>query len=174
MGLPKIPGSPIFVSARPQLTAHRGKLLSGRPESGTAVHAASFIRERRIVVERELLGSPDQFRLILVHELFHFVWPRLSNHVRAEYGELLKQELRSGARGELGESSEVRKTALASGLKCWKEYVCESFCDTAAWRYAGIQDNPKNSHFRLAQRWKERRMRWFTRQFEGYWETRYL
>lgn len=169
MGLPRIPGSLIFISALPHLTAHRGKLLSGRPGVGKEVHAASFVRERKIVFEQELFEKAELFRLILVHELFHFVWPRLSNELRRQYGDLVDAELRARARGELGESSSVRKTMLASGSKCRQDYICESFCDTAAWLYSGVA---VHSGFRLAVRWKKSRSDWFRQNFERYWELR--
>jgi hypothetical protein len=133
------------------------------------VHAASFIRERRVVLEEELLANPVLLRLILVHEFFHFIWPRLSNSLRESYTQLLETELSLGARAEIGESSSVRKDALAAGGRCWKEYVCESFCDTAAWLYSGV---PRHRTFRLAARWQKPRMDWFRGAFERYWGVR--
>ena len=119
-GLPALTGSPLYIRCLPQLTAHRGKLLSGDAQSGTPVHAASFIRRREIVLETELLKKPD-LPLILVHEIFHFVWARLGNRKRAEYSALLAEERQRNARGELGESAEVRKQ-LAPGSRdyVWK------------------------------------------------------
>ncbi|MGA8028909.1 MAG: hypothetical protein WB992_17345, partial [Bryobacteraceae bacterium] len=113
------------------MTAYRGELLSERPERGASVYAACFIRQRRIVVETEVLGDPETFRLILVHEIFHFVWARLGNAVRREFDELLAFECKHGARGALGESSGVKKRLLSRGHPhAWREYVLESFCDT--------------------------------------------
>jgi hypothetical protein len=169
MGLPAMQGSPITISFQPELTEYRGKLLSAHPELGTAVHAASFIRERRVVLERELLTNPALLRLILVHEFFHFIWPCLSNELRESYSGLLETELGSGARGEIGESSSVRKDAFAAGGRCWKEYVCESFCDTGAWLYSGIE---RHRTFRLAIRWQKARRNWFRGAFERYWNMR--
>jgi hypothetical protein len=76
---------------------------------------------------------------------------------------VLAAELRAGARGELGWSAEWRKRALAPAdlaarTRRWREYCCESFCDTAAWLFAGL---PGHSEFTLAGRWRERRRRWF-------------
>src|SRR5689334_19164658 len=88
-GLPAIVGSPVSVSAKPSLRAWRGQLLSGQTSPGTVVYAASFVRERRIVLGTELFRSQALLRLILVHEVFHFAWPRLSNAARAEYIALL-------------------------------------------------------------------------------------
>jgi hypothetical protein len=127
------------------------------------VHAASFLRERRIVLESELLARPPDLRLILTHELFHFVWWRLGNGKRRDFHNLLIAESSAQARAELGESSSVAKSSLLADDRDaqnarWKNYVCESFCDTAAWLYSGISTHPQ---FRLAQRWKWRRQAWF-------------
>ncbi len=169
MGLPRIPGRPISICVKPQLTTYRGQLLSGDPLRGVAVHAASFIRDRRIVLEEELFAKPALLRLILVHELFHFVWPSLRNELRLSYERLLEVELEAGARLEIGESAGVRKELFAAGYRCWKEYVCESFCDTAAWLYSGIA---QHATFRLGKTWRKSRVHWFRDQFERYWELR--
>ncbi|MBV8896547.1 MAG: hypothetical protein JO051_08545 [Acidobacteriaceae bacterium] len=130
---------------------------------GTAVHAASFIRGRRIVLESGLLRHRRLLRLILVHELFHFVWARLSNRKRAEYSHLLAQEFLHGARGELGESSGLKKAARPKpGTRAWRDYVCESFCDSAAFVYSRIN---RHHAITLAQRWRQRRRRWFEATF---------
>lgn len=152
-GLPSIDGGPVFVSAQPELKAQRGKLVSGALQNGTPVYAASFIRKRRIVLEESLLCEDATFRLILVHEIFHFAWPRLSNEKRREWTALLEAESAGRARGELGESSAVRK-----GTPQWTEYVCESFCDTGAYLYAGVE---QHAWFTLGRRWRQRRKDWF-------------
>lgn len=157
IGLPALTGSPIRVTALPQLTAHRGKLLSARAGRGKAVHAASFIRRREIVLECELLGKAI-LPLIVVHEIFHFVWARLGNNRRAGYAALLAEEMRCRAKGELGESAAVQKQlAMLS-----REYLCESFCDTAAWLYA---PPVKHGQPTLAKRWREKRKAWFEETF---------
>jgi hypothetical protein len=167
-GLPDLRGGAISVSISPGLTASRGKLLSGFPHLGTAVHAAAFIRRRRIVLEAILLRKPSCLRLILVHEIFHFVWPRLSNAARREFEALLLQELEAHARGELGESAATQKAKLPVQLglpsigKGWRDYVCESFCDTSAWLYGRAKENPE---FTLAKRWRATRRRWFVETF---------
>ena len=51
-------------------------------------------------------------RLIIIHELFHFVWMRLDNRGRNQFSELLGDEYRHRARGELGESAAVKKSLL--------------------------------------------------------------
>jgi hypothetical protein len=165
IGLPELYGSPICVSARPKLTAYRGRLLSADPRKrGTAVHAASFLRKREIVLESELLARKSDLRLILVHEIFHFVWLRLGNPKRRAFRALLEREMKQRARGELGESAEVHKLAVSSFCNQpsssgrWRDYVCESFCDSAAWLYAGVKSN---SSWTLAVRWQRKRKQWF-------------
>jgi len=158
-GLPALTGSPLFISHLPRLTAHRGKLLSHQLERGTPVHAASFIRRREIVLESELLRKAE-LPLILVHEIFHFVWVRLGNAKRAGYAALLAAERRAKARGEVGESASVRKQMAPAS----RDYLCESFCDTAAFLYA--PDN-RGSNVTLAERWRLRRKAWFAVTFEG-------
>ncbi len=83
----------------------------------------------------------------------------------------MNRELDARARGELGESSHVRKAKLVAGANCWKEYVCESFCDTAAWLYSGVR---QHEEFKLADRWKNWRKNWFHEVFERYWRVRCL
>jgi hypothetical protein len=149
----------------PNLTAYRGKLLSGSGLHGIPVHAASFIRRREIVLEAELLRKPRKLRLITVHEIFHFVWARLGNRDRADYAALLWTEMSARARGELGESSDRQKSLLRTGClgtAAWKFYACESFCDTAAWLYSGIRHHKE---FILAARWRNLRRRWFELHF---------
>ena len=165
MGMPGIAGGPIFISTRPRLTSHRGKLLSGAAGRGTPVYAAIFIRQRRIVIDTALLSDRRMFKLILAHEFFHFVWLRLGNTARWEFEALLKDELRQHARGELGESSCVKKAHAQAGPRCWTDYVCESFCDTGAWLYSGIATHPT---FSLAARWRNKRAQWFRSRFERY------
>jgi hypothetical protein len=159
----------LSVSVQPRLTAYRGKLLSGRPDVGTAVHAARFIRQRRIVLEADLFADAQLLRLIFVHEHFHFVWPRLSNSIRREFASLLERERDSRARGELGESSAVRKLTFTKLGTRWQDYVCESFCDTAAWFYSELE---RHHTFTLGKRWRERRRRWFCDRFERYCRLR--
>jgi hypothetical protein len=147
----------------PALTAHRGKLLSARPDLGNAVYAATFIPQRRIVLEQELLAEATRLRLILTHEILHFVWRRLGNVLRREYRDLLASECARRARGELGESAAVAKENLAESdwvcnSRAWRHYVCESFCDTGAWLLSGLA---AHTPFRLAKRWRERRAAWF-------------
>jgi hypothetical protein len=163
-GLPFKNGSPILVSIKPELTAHRGKLLSGRSQTGTPVYAASFIRERRIILEAQLFTNEQLLRLVLAHELFHFVWPRLGNPTRASFANLLAAELKGSARGELGESAAVSKEILLASPanrrqdRRFLHYLCEAFCDTGAFLFAGVR---VSAHFTLAPRWIVRRTAWF-------------
>ena len=147
----------------PRLTVHRKRLYS-KQQRGEPVHAGTFIRKRDIVLDSELRAQPGELARILVHELFHFAWVRLSNQTRRSYEQLIRREFTARARGELGWSSEWRKRALlrppnrsAPDAK-WREYLCESFCDTAAWLYAGIGSHQE---FTLARRHRERRAKWF-------------
>jgi hypothetical protein len=132
-----------------------------RDERGP-VHAAAFLRERRIAFD----CSPAEFPRIFVHELFHFVWVRAGNPMRWRYERLLREERSGGARGELGWSAEWRKRALAAAdvkrrSRRWREYCCESFCDTSAWLYSGTRRHPE---FTLAAKWRRRRDAWFRRE----------
>lgn len=150
-----------MVGFRPHLTVSGGRLRF-RDGSGRPVHAASFLNERSIVLEEELGRRLSNLRRILVHELFHFVWRRLGNPVRFSWEEVLAGEFRCGARGELGWSAEWRKKKLSSRdaanrSRRWREYVCESFCDTAAWRFRW----GRHSEYTLAPRFCRARRNWF-------------
>ena len=151
---PPMTGQPVRLEIRPALTDVHG-----------AVHAGAFLRERRIAFDAGSARDAREFARILVHELFHFAWLRLGNPRRRSYERLVEAELRGGARGELGWSAEWRKAALdrtdrLRRTRRWREYCCESFCDTAAWLYAG---RAVHDEFTLAAHWCERRRRWFAR-----------
>lgn len=127
------------------------------------VHAGAFVRERRILFETSLERRRGEFARIFVHELFHFVWVRLGNSLRRSYEDLLAREMVAGAPGELGWSAEWRKAALTRRdrlwrTRRWREYVCESFCDAAAWRFAGLR---RHGEFTLTDRFRRRRRQWF-------------
>ena len=155
--LPPISGAPVRIQS-----AHA---LSGVPSGPRgAVHAGSFVRERRMAFD----CSRREFPRIFVHELFHFVWARLGNPARRSYEGLVKGEWQAGARGELGWSAEWRKRALAAGDvrrrgRRWREYCCESFCDTAAWLYSGAR---RHREFTLATGRRARRRAWFVQWIE--------
>jgi hypothetical protein len=132
-----------------------------RDARGNAAHAATYIRRRLILLDEELIGIPREHERILAHELFHFVWVRLGNTVRRSWEELLRAELDARARGETGWSAEWRKRALSAEDKAgrsvrWREYCCESFCDTGAWLATG-----EEPELTLAARHCGRRRKWF-------------
>jgi hypothetical protein len=152
-------GAPIHISVRQDLRCARGRIVEGQ---GTAVHAATFIRRRRIVLDAELLLDDDELRRILIHELFHFVWARLANSIRRAWERLLAAQ--RSASGELGWSSEYRKHALNRGdlqrrSRKWREYCCEAFCDTAAYLYARSR---RHGEFTLRGRERRQRIAWFS------------
>ena len=159
-GLPPLEGAAIEIQFRADLRAHRGQLLSG-PGAGDAVHAGGFLRRRVIVLDSALKSDEAEFRRILLHELFHFAWLRLGNIRRRSYGVLLEEELAHRARGEMGWSAERRKDGLAPGdrqSRRWREYVCESFCDTGAAVAGGFAGHAEVT---LARRYRKRRAEWF-------------
>jgi hypothetical protein len=131
----------------------------GLREGSRAVHAGSFLRRRAI----GFTCRAGEFPRILVHELFHFVWLRLGNPRRLSYESILQKERAAGVAGELGWSAEWRKEKLTDRdvqgrSRLWREYCCESFCDTAAWLYSGVQGHPE---FTLAGRYCKSRRVWF-------------
>jgi hypothetical protein len=149
------------------LTADRRRLYSNRPH-GQPVFAGSFIRKREIVLDQELESQPRELARILAHELFHFVWARLGNPARRSYQDLILAERKRHSRGELGWSAELRKNALPARVSttarsnAWRDYLCESFCDTAAWIYSGVHSH---SEYTLAARHRNRRAEWFQNEF---------
>jgi predicted SprT family Zn-dependent metalloprotease len=140
----------------------RGKLAP----AGVAVHAATFLRQGRIVLDRELVRSPRELRRIFIHELCHFVWWKLGNPRRMRWEVLLEGEFRRRARGELGWSSELRKQELrpidiSARSRAWREYCCESFCDTGASHLSGVRTHDE---FTLAPQFRKAREQWLTRE----------
>ena len=106
--------------------------------------AATSIPKRTIFLDQEVLAERGDFERILVHELFHFVWVRLSNRTRRDWEHQLAAEYRRRVQGELGWSAEWRKTKLRAGdvrlrTPAWRRYACESFCDSAARLYSGLK-----------------------------------
>jgi hypothetical protein len=152
--LPPISGAPIRIQSADALGDRRG-----------TVHAGAFVRERRIAFH----CGHREFPRIFVHELFHFIWARLGNPARRCYELLVKSEWQAGARGELGWSADWRKRALSAGDvrsrgRRWREYCCESFCDTAAWMYSGVRRHPE---FTLTGGCRVRRRAWFEKKIES-------
>jgi hypothetical protein len=147
---------------RRRLRAWRGKLHHGEGP-GDEVHAALFPRRRELVLDAALRRDPDELARIVVHEYFHLAWIRLGNPSRRSWEALLGAEMAAGARGELGWSAEWRKDKLAprdpaGRSRRWREYACESFCDTAAWLYAGVAGHEE---FTLRPRFRKPRQAWF-------------
>ena len=160
---PKVRGLPIEITFLPELKVRRGKLLSGKTERGREVHAGCFLRQRRIVLDAALKTEPRELARILTHELFHFAWLRLGNPQRRRYEDLLQGEIRRRVRGELGWSAERMKATLSRSdrtrrTRAWREYVCESFCDSAAWLLAGRSGNEE---FTLPSAARRARRAWF-------------
>ena len=164
---PKFEGRDIRITFRAALRTAGRQLYSGARSRlmhrGQEVHAATFIRRRLIVLDTELDRDHTELGRILLHELFHFAWVRLGNAARREYQAVIGDEMKARARGELGWSSEMRKKELRrrSG-RAWREYACESFCDTAAWLHSGIK---RHREFTLAIRFRKRRNAWFQAAF---------
>jgi hypothetical protein len=161
-------GRSVYLRFLPALTADRRRLYSNRPH-GQPVYAGSFIRKRQIVLDQDLERHPRELARILVHELFHFAWVRLGNPMRRSYEMLVREEWKRRARGELGWSAESRKRVLSQGSPRagnspeWRDYLCESFCDTAAWIYSGVRRHPE---YTLATRHRNRRAEWFRAAFQ--------
>jgi hypothetical protein len=152
--LPPLSGNPIRVEIRATLGPHL---------------AATHIPRRVILLDAGLLDEGGEFERILVHEIFHFAWVRLSNQKRWSWEGVLAAELAAGARGELGWSSEWRKNKLTRaavrGRKpAWRRYVCESFCDTSAWLCAGLR---RHDEYTLAAGCRRIRRRWFADLLDG-------
>jgi hypothetical protein len=145
--LPPLSGPPIRVELRATLGPH---------------HAATSIPRRLILLDRGLLQTAGDFERILIHEIFHFAWVRLSNLTRRDWENLLAAER---APGELGWSAEWRKLKLKPTDAClrsprWKRYARESFCDSAAWLFAGLE---RHDEFTLPAPARRARKKWFER-----------
>jgi hypothetical protein len=145
----------------PELEGSRVRLQRspGLRDAGREVHAGSFLRERRIAFN----CTRAEFARVFVHEVFHFVWLRAGNPLRLSYESLLVSESPWRGGGELGWSAEWRKARLnqadiALRRRRWREYCCESFCDTAAWIFSGAGTH---AEFTLPARLRRRRREWF-------------
>lgn len=150
--LPRLVGDPIRVEIRRSLGSHL---------------AGASIPQRLILLDAAVLLRRGEFERILIHELFHFAWVRLSNQKRVAWEQVLAGELRERVKGELGWSAEWRKEVLTRvdprlRTPKWRRYACESFCDSAAWIFAGL---PAHDEFTLAATSRRLRRRWFTEQF---------
>ena len=159
--MPDLRGKLIHVSFRPMLTAYQGKLLS-KSHKGDAVYAGSFLRKRRIVLEEQMLKTPRVLERIFVHEVFHFVWSKASRTLRESYECLLLNEIAEAWPGELGWSAECLKIKLGdedleTRSRRWKDYICESFCDTAGWYFGTAR---RYSEMTLGGQARRERVRW--------------
>jgi hypothetical protein len=173
--LTRPPYSRLFVFGNPAHQRRAAALLKQLPPlSGPAVdvhsahglrdrrgpvHAGCFLRQRRIVLD----CTRAEFPRIFVHEVFHFVWMKTGNPTRRAFERLVAAEWRAHIPGELGWSAEWRKMELtAADVRSrslrWREYCCESFCDTAAWLYSGLARHPE---FTLGARTARLRRIWF-------------
>jgi hypothetical protein len=152
------------------LNALRGEPVTVRFRDDMGpVHAGSDLRRRLMLLEADLLRHPDELRRIFIHEAYHFVWARLGNPRRWAYEEVVAREWDLHARGELGWSAQRLKDRLkgedrVSRSRKWREYVCESFCDTAAWKYAGLR---AHAEWTLGGRFREERARCLGELLEG-------
>lgn len=118
------------------------------------------------MLDSVLLDDPPEFERILLHEVHHFIWARLGNPARWSYERLVAGER---SKGELGWSAEGLKIKLLPDdrlqrTRRWRDYVCESFCDTGAWFYSRVK---KHEEWTLAGRFRERRAQWFREYFAG-------
>jgi hypothetical protein len=160
--MPPLTGGVIRIDFQNAPRSCNRRLESG-PGPGLQVHAAGFLRGRRVVLDEALRRRPGELSRILIHELFHFVWLRAGNPARRSWERLLAGEADRGARGELGWSAERNKLELAPRdrrlrTRAWREYVCESFCDSAAWMWSRRSGH---SEYTLAPRYRRKRREWF-------------
>jgi len=151
----------VFINEAPQ---------DGNRLLGNHLHAVSYISQRYVVFQRDLFRQRVELGRILYHELCHFLWPRLGNPRRRSYQAALREEFRHGTRGELGYSSQWRKDELrangdvsrrgAGRRALWRDYVCESFCDTGSFVLLGSERRAKHSEYTLSLAARQRRHRW--------------
>lgn len=147
--LPSLAGRPIRVELRASLGPH---------------HAATSIPRRLILLDSGVLLIRGEFERILIHEIFHFVWVRLSNKSRLDWEALLRTERE---KGELGWSAEWRKLKLTKSDRVtrspsWKRYARESFCDSAAWLFSELKHHDE---FTLPAQPRRARKAWFQKHF---------
>ena len=137
---------------------------------GNHLHAVSYIPQRYVVLQRDLFRRRVELGRIFYHELCHFLWPRLGNPRRRSYEAVLRQEVREGTRGELGYSAQWRKEQLrangnssrrkAGRRERWRDYVCESFCDTGSFVLLGPERRANHSEYTLSRAARQHRRRW--------------
>jgi hypothetical protein len=159
--LPELRGQEVHVAYRPKLTAWRGQLLS-RSAKGDAVYAGSFLRKRQIFLEEQMIHTPRVLERIFIHEIFHFVWSRLGRNVRESYERMIDREFARRVQGELGWSAESMKQNLSEDdrlhrTRRWRDYLCESFCDTAGWYFGSAK---RYSEMTLSRDYRAERRLW--------------
>ncbi|HYO82281.1 MAG TPA: hypothetical protein VES20_12830 [Bryobacteraceae bacterium] len=147
--MPELRGHTIRVRYRPRLTAWRGQLLS-KSHKGDAVYAGCFLRKRQITLDASMLRTPRVLERIFIHEVFHFVWSKLDQATRRSWDALIRAEVKSSVRGELAWSAESMKNRVTAAdmqqrSRRWKDYLCESFCDTAAWYFGTVRRYAENT-----------------------------
>ena len=143
--------------------------VAGSPQSQADTHAASYIPERYVVLGKDLFSRRVELGRIFYHELCHFLWLRLGNPKRLRFAALLQWEFQKKIPGELGHSSQRRKEKLWAGrtaasralfhTRQWREYVCESFCDTGSFVLLDRQRRANHSEYTLARTARQRRIR---------------
>ena len=89
--------------------------------------------------------------------------------MRRDWELVLSHEFSQHSSGELGWSAEWRKHKLTASEvrsrgRAWRLYACESFCDTAAWRFSGLE---AHDEFTLARTFRRIRREWFARSIES-------
>jgi hypothetical protein len=135
------------------------------PRSGTEVHAAAFLKQRQLIFDSSLLGHAPELIRIFAHEVFDFVWTRIDNTTRKSWEQILLAERRLRVKGELGWSAQLYKDrATIQAGRRWRDYLCESFCDTAAWYFSGHRTHEE---FTLPSGSRRRRKRWFETMIES-------
>jgi len=129
-------GEAIPIEFRPNLRAR-----------GSEVHASTFLHRRLIILDSALLRNRPERERILAHEIFHFVWWK-APAIRAAYADRIHQEFASGIKGEMGWSAEWRKLELKPAdlkhhTRRFRDYLCESFCDSSACLLLRISRHPE-------------------------------
>ncbi len=165
-------GTKILLDAE---AAHRGTLPPQLRNGDRSTQAVSYVRERVIVLRQRLFRQRWLGQRLFYHELCHFLWPRLGVRARQRFVRHLARERARGRRGELGYSAQYRKARLlgktGAGAKhlfrtvfqgpAWREYACESFCDTGAYalaQAAGSRQALRSVEFTLAARHRPARL----------------
>ncbi len=165
-------GTSVFINEIPFLEDLSSETpFPEKTASSSRTHAVSFIPERYVVLDAALFHRRVELGRILYHELCHFLCPRLGNPSREKFAALLVREFRQGIAGELGYSAEWRKANLTAGGKGkrrkdflgrpWREYVCESFCDTGSFVLLDRERRRNHSEYTLSGMARDRRCsRW--------------